>query len=131
MNENIDLLFKKYNGFLKAADLYSAEATRKEVSAMLASGEIVRIKRGYYKYADMDEPNEAALIVKLFPEAVVCMDTALFHYGYSDRTPLEWHLAISRNISKSRLKLAYPSIKPYYVDDKYGVIREPTQRENR
>ena len=67
----------------------------------------------------MDEPNETAMISKLFPEAVLCMDTALFYYGYSDRTPLEWHLAVSRHTSKSRFNLSYPFVKPYYIEDKY------------
>ena len=127
MNKNIESLFKKNNGFLKAADLYSAGATRKAVSSMLECGDIVRIKRGYYQFASMDEPNEAAMIVKLFPEAILCMDTALFHYGYSDRTPLEWNMAVSRGISKSRFNLTYPFIKPYYIDDKHlniGVSKE-------
>ncbi|MCL2496074.1 MAG: type IV toxin-antitoxin system AbiEi family antitoxin domain-containing protein [Clostridiales bacterium] len=127
MNKNIELLFKKNNGFLKATDMYSAGATRREVSAMLDAAEIVRVKRGYYQLANIDEPNEAAIIVKLFPEAVLCMDTALFYHGYSDRNPPEWKLAVSRNISKSRFNLAYPFVKPYYVDDKYldiGVANE-------
>jgi predicted transcriptional regulator of viral defense system len=127
MNKKIETLFKKNNGFLKAADLYSVGATRSEVSSMLECGDILRIKRGYYQLANMDEPNEAAMIAKLFPEAILCMDTALFHYGYSDRTPLEWNMAVSRGISKSRFNLTYPFIKPYYIDDKYlniGVVEE-------
>ena len=127
MNKKIEQIFKKNNGFLKAADLYSAGVTRKEVAAVLDSGDVIRVKRGYYQLANIDEPNEAAIIAKLFPEAVLCMDTALFHYGYSDRTPLEWHLAVGRNISKSRFNLAYPFVKPYYVDEKYlniGVADE-------
>jgi len=127
LNKTIEFLFEKNKGYAKAADLYSAGATRKEVSLMLESGDIMRVKRGYYQLAKMDEPNEAAMIAKLFPEAILCMDTALFHYGYSDRTPLEWNMAVSRNISKSRLNLSYPFIRPYYVDDKYlsiGVTEE-------
>ena len=127
MNKNIESLFKKNNGFLKAADLYSAGATRKEVSSMLECGDIMRVKRGYYQLANLEEPNEAAMIAKLFPEAILCMDTALFHYRYSDRTPLEWNIAVSRNISKSRFNLTYPFVKPYYIDDKYlniGVIEK-------
>lgn len=119
MKKEIVHLFQKNNGLLKAADLYSAEATRKEISKLLDSGDIVRIKRGYYQLANIDEPNEVAVIIKLFPEAVFCMDTALFHYGYSDRTPLGWHFAVNRNISKSRLNLTYPPIIPYYIDGKY------------
>ncbi|MCL2774711.1 MAG: hypothetical protein FWD71_15390 [Oscillospiraceae bacterium] len=94
---------------------------------MLNAGKIIRLKRGYYQLADIDEPNETAIIHKLFPEAILCMDTALFCYNYSDRTPLEWCLAVDRNISKSRFKLSYPYVKAYYTDVKYlniGVVNE-------
>ena len=125
MNKQIENLFKKNGGYLKAADIYATGANIRQVQRMVELGEIIRIKRGYYQLANMDEPNDTAIIAKLFPEAVLCMDTALFYYGYSDRTPLEWHLTVSRNISKSRFNLEYPFIKPYYVDDKYlkiGVV---------
>jgi predicted transcriptional regulator of viral defense system len=111
--------FEKNNGALKAGDLYSSGIKQREIDKMLDSGEITRIKRGYYQLAGIDEPNEAAIIKKLFPEAILCMDTALFYYDYSDRTPLEWCLAVDRNISKSRFKLKYPIVKPYYTDNKY------------
>ena len=127
MRKQIELLFKKNRGFLKAADLYSAGVTRREMSSMLKCGDIFRVKRGYYQFAHIEEPNEAALISKLFPEAVLCMDTALFYYGYSDRTPLEWTMAVSRNISKSRFNLTYPLVKPFYVEEKYlsiGITEE-------
>jgi predicted transcriptional regulator of viral defense system len=127
MCSKIELLFRENHGVLKAADLYSAGATRNEVSLMLECGDIVRVKRGYYQLANIDEPNEAAMIAKLFPEAILCMDTALFYYGYSDRTPLEWNIAVSRSFSKSRFILTYPLVKPYYIDDKYlniGVAEE-------
>jgi len=127
MNERIEELFNNSGGFLKAVDIYAAGANIRQVQNMVAHGDIVRLKRGYYQLANMDEPNEAAMIAKLFPEAILCMDTALFYYGYSDRTPLEWNMAVSRNISKSRFNLTYPFIKPYYIDDKYlniGVTQE-------
>ena len=43
------------------------------------------------------------------------MDTALRYYGYSDRTPLEWHLAVSKDSCKTRFNIDYPFVKPYYV----------------
>ena len=119
MQEKVLHLFNDNVGFLKASDIFAAGVTIRQIQRMVENGEILRIKRGYYQYAGVDEPNEAAMIAKLFPEAVICMDTALFCYGYSDRTPLEWHLTVSREISKSRFKLSYPAVKPYYIDDKY------------
>jgi len=53
------------------------------------------------------------------------MHSALFNYQYSDRTPLDWDIAIDRDTSKSRFKLDYPYVKPYYMERKhleYGVV---------
>jgi len=44
------------------------------------------------------------------------MDTALLYYGYSDRNPSEWHLAIDKNVSKQRVKIDYPFIKAYRTE---------------
>lgn len=43
------------------------------------------------------------------------MDIALFHYGYSDRTPLEWTIALPRTITRTRLRVDSPRIKPYFI----------------
>jgi len=45
------------------------------------------------------------------------MYTALFYYGYSNRTPLAWDIAISKDVSKSRFKLDYPYVQPYYMEE--------------
>ena len=44
------------------------------------------------------------------------MDTALQHYGYSARTPVAWHMAVSKNSSKTRFQIDYPFVKPYFVE---------------
>ena len=44
------------------------------------------------------------------------MDTALRYYGYSDRTPGNWHLAVSKDSGKSRFRIDYPFVKPYYIE---------------
>ena len=44
------------------------------------------------------------------------MDTALRYHGYSDRTPVNWHLAVSKDSGKSRFNIDYPFVKPYYVE---------------
>ncbi len=62
--------------------------------------------------------SEIKLLFILLPNGVLCFDTALFHYGYSDRTPVEWHIAVNKDISKSRVKLDYPYIKPYFIEQK-------------
>jgi len=36
--------------------------------------------------------------------------------GYSDRTPYAWHLAVSKDSGKSRFKIDYPFVRPYFVE---------------
>ena len=79
----------------------------------------MRVRHGYYQLANDLECSDEEIIAKLFPEGILCMDTALFYYGYSDRTPLEWTIAFERTVARSRLKLDYPTIKPYFIDGKY------------
>ena len=44
------------------------------------------------------------------------METALFYYGYSDRNPAEWNIAIDKNTSRQRTRIDYPSVKAYRIE---------------
>ena len=59
------------------------------------------------------------------------MDTALRYYGYSDRTPGNWHLAVSKDSGKSRFRIDYPFVKPYYIEPAVldGFILEVLQND--
>lgn len=64
------------------------------------------------------------MCVTTYPDGALCMYTALFYYGYSDRTPGQWDIAINRNTSKSRFKLDYPYVRPHYMEPRhlaYGI----------
>ena len=83
---------------------------------LIDRGIIEKIRYGYYQWIDSENLSEALTVTRLFPDAIMCMDTALFYYRYSDRTPLAWHLAVSKDSNKSRFKIDYPFIKPYYIE---------------
>jgi len=106
-------------GVASIADFYANGLARDTVADFYKAGILHRVRRGYYCLA---EPESGAvldeqILAALFPEAVVCVHSALFHYGYSDRTPLAWSLAFPRTVSRSRLKLEYPPIQPYFVQE--------------
>ena len=44
------------------------------------------------------------------------MESALFAYGYLDEKPYGWRLAVDKNTSKSRFKMDYPKVIPYYTE---------------
>ena len=112
----IKKLADECGGVFRTSDLaalgYNTYAIRKIVESQI----IERIKQGYYRLCKVDEPiSEAAQVSQLFPDGVLCMYTALFYYRYSDRTPLEWNIAVDRDTYKSRFKLDQPFVLSYYM----------------
>jgi len=111
-------LFKKHDFVMRTAELYAEKIYYNEIQKLLSDGVIEKIKRGYYYLNDESSASEINIINRLFPDAIFCMNTALFYYGYSDRTPAEWHLAVDKKISKySRIKIDYPFVKTYFLEE--------------
>ncbi len=115
-------VFDKNNGVIKLSDFTSEGYHNTVLSKLIELGYITKIKTGDYEWL-YDEPvSDAVIINKLYPEGIVCMDSALFIYDYTDRTPQEWHIAVSKNNSKSRYRIDYPFMKFYYIIDAYMKI---------
>ncbi|MCF0129420.1 MAG: hypothetical protein HUJ70_12645, partial [Pseudobutyrivibrio sp.] len=55
-------------------------------------------------------------ILKMFPDGILTMESALYVYGYLKNRPYGWSVAISKNTSKSRFKIDYPIVTPYYSE---------------
>ena len=81
----------------------------------LDSKDIIRIKNGYYTHGE-ERFTEEELVAKLFPDGLLCMESALYVYGYLTKKPHGFHIAIDKNTSKSRFKMDYPKIIPYYTE---------------
>lgn len=115
----------KDEGLLRTEQLNRLGLFSREIAKLVEMGELERIRQGYYRIVeDVDEVSDAKLISELYPDGVLCMTTALFYYGYSDRTPLTWDIAVDRNTSKARFNIDYPYVKPYYIDKAhldYGI----------
>ena len=95
-----------------------------DIVSLLDDGVIEKVKRGYYHYLQNDSGSEILIINKLFPDAVLCMETALFYYGYTDRNPSEWNFAIDKMVSKGRTEIDYPFITAYRVEASVLVLGE-------
>lgn len=134
MNTN-DTIYKKYEQLInsiyegqliRTAQLKEFKIYYKDIITLIDKGYLEKIKQGYYRLlnASGEESTEAQTIKTLYPDGVLCMYTALFYYGYSDRTPLNWDIAVDRNTSKTRFNIDYPYVKPYYMESihlKYGI----------
>ena len=109
-------IFDKYGGMMRTTQLAEEKIFYPQREKLIADGYVEKIRRGYYQWINPDDFSEVGTVIRLFPDAILCMDTALRYYGYSDRTPGDWHLAVSKDSGTSRFKIDYPFVKPYYVE---------------
>ena len=109
-------IFDKYGGMMRTTQLAEEKIFYPQREKLIADGYVEKIRRGYYQWINPNDFSEVGTVIRLFPDAILCMDTALRYYGYSDRTPGDWHLAVSKDSGKSRFKIDYPFVKPYYVE---------------
>jgi predicted transcriptional regulator of viral defense system len=119
--EKVHNVINAAGGVARTADFNKAGYPNYVVSHLRKRGIIERVRSGYYSLPKQDEREEET-IVRLFPDCIVCLESALFHYGYSDKTPLEWHLAVTRNATRSRFKIDYPPIHSYMVSEKLFAL---------
>lgn len=109
---------EKSNGIAKTAELIAAGLSKSDISILCNNGYIVRVRHGYYSLADANDAGEEQLIQALLPEAIVCVESALFHYGYSDFSPRIWTLAVPRTMTKTKINMDALAYKPYYIQNK-------------
>jgi len=117
-------IFSQHNFVMTTAELTNSKLYYADIQKMLEAGLIEKIKRGYYHWIDDFSDSEVIIINKLFPDAVFCMETALFYYRYSERNPAQWNFAIDKNVSKQRTKIDYPFIKAYRVEPALVTLGE-------
>ena len=114
--EHYKKIFEQYGGMMRTGQLEAEKVFYARRQQLMEDGYVEKICPGCYQWIDHEDFSEVVTIRQLFPDAILCMDTALRYYGYSDRTPGSWHLAVSKDSGKSRFKIDYPFVKPYYME---------------
>lgn len=104
-----------HGGIVKKEQLAGVGVDYRRILNFVEEGKLVRVKNGYYTDR-IDRFSEEELIARLFPDARLCMESALYAYGYIKKKPYGWHLAVDKNTSKARFKLDYPKVIPYYTE---------------
>ncbi len=117
-------LFSQYDYVMTTAELTASKLYYVDIKQLLNEGLIEKVKRGYYYWIEDCGESEIVIINRLFPDAVLCMETALFYYQYSDRNPAEWNFAIDKNVSKRRTKIDNPFIRAYRVEHDLVTLGE-------
>ena len=121
VGENVDIktvtkqvLIEK-GGVAKSADFVAAGMRAVDVVNLCNEGYLDRIRHGYYQLAEADTSSEEQLLATLIPKGIVCVESALFHYGYSDFAPRKWSIAVPRSMSRTKLDVDALVLRPYFV----------------
>lgn len=109
-------------GIAKTADFEAEGIKNYEVAALCKDGYIDRIRRGFYQLPHSSQIAEEHLLQEFLPQGIVCVESALFHYGYSDFAPREWSVAVPRTASRSVKKIEEFPIKAYYIQKDFFQI---------
>lgn len=102
-------------GIAKSADFVAVGISAVQVVSLCNEGFLERVRHGYYSLAEHDIVSEEQMLAKLFPKGIVCVESALFHYGYSDFAPRKWSIAVPRSMSRTKLEDNLLPLQTYYV----------------
>lgn len=79
--------------------------------------ELTRLQRGFYVVGQHDDM--LSMIIQLFPEVILCLNSALYFYGYLSERPAVFALAVHKNHNRYRYQHSNLPIRAYFRDDKY------------
>ena len=108
-------VFKNVGAIAKTSDFKNAGLSNYDIAKLCKDGVIERIRNGFYQLPDNYNISEEQLISSLLPYGIVCVETALFHYGYSDFTPREWSIAVPRTYRNQISNIQELPVKAYYI----------------
>ncbi len=140
LREQVKEVVINKGGIAKSSDFVSAGIRAVDVVRLCNAGFLDRVRHGYYELAEKREVSEQQLLATLIPKGIVCVESALFHYGYREFAPRRWSIAIPRSMSRTKLDVDVLALQPYYVqtelydlgkttDDFGGVILQVYDRE--
>lgn len=115
--EIVKEVIENKNGIAKVADMVSAGASRQNIKKLYADGYIRRVSQGYYQLTSASNLTDEQILSSVIPKSVVCMESALFYYGYSDFAPRVKSIAIPRATSRRAIDASPIPMKVYYVTE--------------
>lgn len=123
----VNKVFNTVGEVAKKSDFIAAGLKDQDVYSLFKQGYIKRVRKGYYKLSAGDEPKEEIFLSKLMKQGIICVESALFYYGYSDFAPREWTIAVPRSYSRTvkAIQEEVP-VKAYYVQNGMYRLGETT-----
>ena len=113
-------------GIAKSADFVAAGIRAVDVVNLCNAGYLDRMRHGYYQMAEQHETAEEQMLATLIPQGIVCVESALFHYGYSDFAPRKWSIAVPRSVSRAKLDVDALPVQTYFVQQNLYELGKTT-----
>lgn len=110
-------IFVQYGGIMRTGELTKEGITYQVLQELIEKGCVEKIKYGYYQWQDEKAFTEVSAIASLFPEAILCGMSAAMYYGYTDRVPEAWHIAVNNKSARNKFKMDYVEIKPHFIEE--------------
>lgn len=117
--EILEAVIENNGGIAKTSDFAANGINKYEVAVFCKDGVIERIRRGFYQLPQGANIAEEKLIQELLPQGIICVESALFHYGYSDFSPREWSIAVPRTASRAVKNIEEFPMKAYYIQNNF------------
>ncbi len=109
-------------GIARNSDFTAAGLKNYEVAALCKKGFLERIRAGIFQLPGSEQITDEKFIKELLPYGVVCVESAIFHYGYSLFAPPRWSIAVTRNSCDSLKRLDSLPVKGYLIHKDFFQI---------
>ena len=106
-------------GIAKTSDFVLDGIKNYEVAALCKEGVIERIRRGFYQLPQNAIVTDERILKEMLPRGIICVESALFHYGYSDFSPRKWSVAVPRTASRTVKRVQEIPLKPYFIQKNF------------
>lgn len=103
INKIRELLSKSSDGIISAKQVSNEGIHRGYLASMVKSGELVKVGVGLYMNSNSWE-DEIYLLQKRFNRGIFSHETALYLYGYTDRTPMRYTLTFPHGYKNELLE---------------------------
>ena len=113
MKKSPEKIFREHGGQLRMSEAITLGTTRYMLYSLRDKGIIEQLTRGVYRLAELPAISNPDLVtVSLrYPDAVICLISALSYHGITTQIPHEVYIAVSRD---SRMhKLNHPPLRVY------------------
>ena len=123
--EQIHALLEQNSGVVKTSQLNALGMDYRRIQTFVDEGVLERVKNGYYSM-NYHMKREEDLMITMFSDCVLTMESALYCHHYLKNRPFKWTIAVDKNTSKSRFKTDYPLVQPYYTEPevlKMGTVK--------